>query len=248
LIPFSVVLVTKNEERNIVDALESVKDFEDIVVVDAFSDDMTVDICRRYTDRVYRHAWEGYALQKQKALDYATREWVFLLDADERITPELKTELTEITKAGSANGFYVPRKNYFLGKWIRHGGWWPDYTLRFFRKDRGRMEPRAVHERVVVEGSVPYLKNPVEHYTYRTISEYILKMERYSDLAARELISGGGRREISGMIVNPCLAFVKMFLVRQGFRDGMRGFLLAALYSFYTFLKYAKAWEKRVQP
>lgn len=244
IIPVSVAVITKNEEKNIEDALKRVKDFEDIVVVDSFSEDKTVEICKKYTYRVYQHEWQGYAKQKQMAVDYAEKPWVLILDADERVTPELKSEIMEEIKNTSFSGFYVPRKNFFLGKWIRHGGWWPDYTLRLFKKDVSYVEQREVHEKVVVNGPLGYLKEPLEHYTYRTITDYIKKMEIYSTLSAEELCNKKNTPSVFQMLLNPVFVFTKMFFLRQGFRDGVHGFILAVFYSFYTYLKYAKVWEK----
>jgi glycosyltransferase involved in cell wall biosynthesis len=244
-VPVSVVIVTRNEEKNIGNALDSIKDFEDIVVVDSFSEDRTMEICKRYTQRVYQHEWQGFAKQKQMAMDYAEKQWVLILDADEQVTPELKSEIVEKIKNGSVGGFYMPRKNFFLGRWIRHGGWWPDYTLRLFRKDISHLQQREVHEKVVVNGSLGYLKKPLEHYTYDTISDFIRKMENYSTLSVKELSDKGDTASIISILMNPVFTFIKMFFLRQGFRDGIHGFILAILYSFYTFLKYAKVWEKK---
>lgn len=248
MIPASVVIVTKNEERNIGDALESVKDFEDIVVVDSFSEDRTVQICKEYTDRIFQHKWQGYAKQKQIAIDYAKKDWVFLLDADERMSPELKKEISNLFTDKTKivyQGYYIPRKNYFLGKWIKHSGWWPDYTIRLFRKDSSRVQQREVHEKVIVKGQTGYLKNPLEHYTYETISEFIFKMQNYSTLSAKEIIKEKIPPTVLflKMTINPIFTFIKMFLLKQGFRDGFHGFILSVLYSFYTFLKYLKTWE-----
>ena len=244
-IPVSVAIVTKNEARNIKDALESVKDFDDIVVVDAFSSDNTTEICREYTERVYEHEWQGYAAQKQTALDHAKNDWVLILDADERVTPELKQEIMDKVAENALSGFYIPRKNFFLGKWIRNSGWWPDHTLRLFRKDVSGMEPRAVHEKVNVNGRVGHISAPFEHYTYRTISEYIGKMDNYASLSAEELENRGLISAFISMLFSPMVVFLKMYLVRQGFRDGIHGLVLAVLYSFYTFLKYAKVLERK---
>jgi len=245
-IPISAVIITKNEELNIKDALESVRDFDDIVVVDAFSDDRTVEICMDYTIRVYRHEWRGFSAQKQRAVDYAKNKWVFILDADERVTPELREEMLRAVSAGEHHGFYIPRKNFFLGRWIRHSGWWPDHTLRLFRKESSYVEPRAVHEKVVVRGSTSYLGSPLLHYTYRTISDYMKKMETYSTLSAEEISHRGGALLGAKLVINPLLVFLKMYILRQGFRDGAHGFILAGLYSTQTFLKYAKAVEKKL--
>ncbi len=245
LLPVSVVIVTKNEEINIEDALKSVSDAKEIIVVDSFSSDRTVEICRQYTDRVYQHEWEGFAIQKQRAVDYAEGPWVLILDADERVSAELKAEITAAVSRISCNGFYMPRENYFIGKWIRHSGWWPDNTLRLFRKNMGRLELREVHEKVVVEGSTGYLKNPLRHYTYRSVSDFVERMERYSTLAAWEMRKKSVRAGWYSLTIRPVFTFIKMYFLRMGLLDGTRGLMLAMLYSYYTFLKYAKTWEKQ---
>ncbi|NOZ67658.1 MAG: glycosyltransferase family 2 protein [Deferribacteres bacterium] len=246
MFPVSVVIITKNEESNIRDALKSAEDAREIVVVDSFSSDRTVEICREFTDKVFQHSWEGFARQKQRAVDYAEGPWVLILDADERLTPALKTEITESILNTDYSGFYVPRENYFIGKWIRHGGWWPDHTLRLFRKDRGRLEVRKVHEKVVVKGKTGYLKNPLRHYTYRSISDFTKRMELYSTLAAEEKMKNAGKTGLFSLTARPLATFVKMYFLRLGFLDGARGLVLAVLYSYYTFLKYARIWERQL--
>ncbi|MBI4686166.1 MAG: glycosyltransferase family 2 protein [Nitrospirae bacterium] len=245
MIPASIVIVTKDEERNIKDALESVKDFEEIIVVDAFSKDKTVEICKKYTEKVFQREWKGYAKQKQDAVDIAKGPWVLILDADERITRALVSEINCAISEDRYEGFFLPRKNFFLGKWIRHGGWWPDYTLRLFKKSAGSIEERAVHEKVVVQGSISYLRNPIEHYTYDSIADYIKKMDGYSALASEELRKSGTSANLLDLIFRPLLTFIKMLVIRRGFMDGMHGLILAVLYSYYTFLKYAKTWETK---
>jgi hypothetical protein len=143
------------------------------------------------------------------------------------------------------SGFYIPRKNFFLGRWIRHGGWWPDYTLRLFRKDSSFMEEREVHEKVVVKGSTGYLKNPLEHYTSRTLSDFLKKQEEYSTLSSKELGRKDLRLGIFSLTLRPLFTFFKMFFLRRGFLDGKYGLILALLYGYYTFLKYAKIWENK---
>ena len=242
MIPVSVVIIAKNEEGNIEDALRSAGGFKEIIVVDSFSTDRTIEICRRYTDRVFQHAWPGYARQKQLAVDHAQGPWVLILDADERITPDLREEIARVMQNTAYDGFSMPRRNYFLGRWIKHGGWWPDCTLRLFRKDRGGLEDREVHEKVVVNGRVGQLHAPLEHYSYRNISDYICKMEVYSRLAAQE-IRKKGRPGIFSLLIRPFFTFFKMYALRLGFLDGLHGLVLAVLYGHYTFLKYARAWE-----
>jgi len=245
-IPVSVAIIAKNEEKNIRDALESVKDFEEIVVVDSFSEDKTVEICKKYTQKIFQREWKGFADQKQFAIDKTQLQWVLILDADERVSESLKREIAEKIKKSQVNGYYIPRKNFFLGKWIRYSGWWPDYTLRLFRKDRGRMEKRQVHEKVVVEGKVDYLNEPMIHYTYESIEEFIKKMQKYSFLSAIEILKKNQSKYkvLLKMIFSPAFTFFKMYILRRGFLEGLRGFILAVLYSFYSFLKYAKVWEK----
>jgi glycosyltransferase involved in cell wall biosynthesis len=244
MLPVSVVLVTKNEENNIREALQSIRDASEIIIVDDFSTDKTVEICREFTEKVFQIEWKGYAAQKQKAIDLAEGPWVFLLDADERFTESLAEEVKRIgAQKGEYAGFFVPRKNFFLGKWIRHGAWWPDYTLRLFKKEAAQVEARKVHEKVIVRGKAGFLENPLEHFTYRTVSDYLKKMEVYSTLAAEELKDKGKRSGIMTMCIHSAFTFWKMYFFRLGFLDGIHGFVLAVLYSYYTFLKYLKLWE-----
>lgn len=245
MLPISVAIITKNEEKNIEDALKSIADADEIVVVDAFSDDRTVELCKKYTDKVFQHEWQGYSRQKQIAVDAAAGPWVLILDADERVTPELKKEIADTVASTASDGFYLPRKNYFLGKWIRHSGWWPDHTLRLFKKDKGRLEPREVHEKVVLDGDAGYLTHPLTHYTYWSISDFIKRMEHYSSLSAKEIRKSAGRAGLFSLTIRPLATFLKMYVIRRGFLDGRRGLILAGLYAFYTFIKYAKTWENR---
>ncbi|PMP70323.1 MAG: glycosyltransferase family 2 protein [Thermodesulfovibrio aggregans] len=244
-IPVSVAIITKNEEKNIRDALESVKDFEEIVVIDSFSEDTTVQICSEYTGKIFQCQWQGFARQKQLAIDKTTLPWVLVLDADERVTEALKKEIRYKINEDK-DGYFIPRKNFFLGKWIKHSGWWPDYTLRLFKKSKGKMQKRQVHEKILVEGKVGHLKEPLLHYTYHSIDDFIRKMKSYACLAAEEIVKNNPSQYkiIFRMIFSPLFTFFKMYILRAGFLDGLRGFILAVLYSFYSFLKYAEAWEK----
>ena len=245
MLPISVAVITKNEENNIEDALKSVSDANEIIVVDAFSTDRTVALCKKYTKKVVQHEWLGFAHQKQLAVDAAAGPWVLILDADERVTPELKKEIADTLLNTTCDGFYIPRKNYFLGKWIKHSGWWPDNTLRLFKKEKGYLESREVHEKVVLDGNAGHLTHPLAHYTYWSISDFIKRMENYSSLAAKEIRKSSGRAGLFSLTIKPIATFIKMYLIRRGFLDGRRGLILATLYGFYTFLKYAKTWENR---
>ncbi len=244
MLPVSVVIITKNEEKNIRQALSSIKNVSEIIVVDAYSTDKTIDICREYTEKIYQIEWLGFARQKQKAIELAGSPWVFILDSDERFTDSLWTEIEEILNGNTpCNGYFVPRKNFFLGKWIRHGGWWPDYTLRFFLKEYAKIKERKVHERVEVKGRIGYLKNCLEHYTYNTIEDFLKKNEIYATLSAEELKKEMKKASMVKLCLNPLATFLKMFFLRLGFLDGIHGFILASLYGHYTFLKYLKLWE-----
>ncbi|MBF0558581.1 MAG: glycosyltransferase family 2 protein [Nitrospirae bacterium] len=248
MVPVSVVVVAKNEENNLEDALQSVKGFSEIIIVDDFSTDNTLSIARKFTTNIFQVQWQGYARQKQTGIDKASMPWVLVLDADERVTAPLADEISAAVGNGKYNAYYIPRKNFFLGRWIRHGGWWPDYTLRLFRKDSARMEQREVHEKIIASGGTGHCKNPLEHYTYRSISDYIKKMDVYSTLAAKELSKNGRVFSFYQLVLKPPFTFLRMFLLQQGFRDGFYGFALAALYSFYTFLKYLKLREIQKLP
>ncbi len=240
----SVAIITHNEEKDIRDCLESVKWADEIVIVDSFSNDRTVEICREYIDKVYQREWSGFSNQKNNAIDLTTNQWVLIVDADERITEGLRLEITEILKnSPDLDGYFIPRKSYFLGRWIRYSGWYPDYSVRLFRKDKGRFEQREVHESVRIDGKTGKLKNPLEHYTYRSLSEYIKRMDKYSTLAANEMVRMGKKAGIGSIISRPIFTFLRMYILRQGFREGIYGLLLAILYSYYTFAKYAKLWE-----
>ena len=240
----SVTIITHNEEENIENCLKSIKWADEIVVVDSFSADKTLAICKKHKAKIIKHKWLGYSKQKNLAIDNARNEWVLSLDADERITKELLDEIKkEFERGDTADGYYIARKNFFLGKWIKHCGWYPDYNLRLFKKSRGRFIEREVHERAEVNGAAKYLKHPMEHYTYKTLSDFISRLDRYSMLSAIELHKKGKRAGWNHLTIRPITTFLKMFFLKLGFLEGFYGILLSGLYSFYTFSKYAKLWE-----
>lgn len=240
----SVTVICLNEAAEIGPCLDSVRWADEIVVCDSGSTDGTLEICRAYTDKLFTDPWRGFSGHKNLALDRATQEWVLSLDADERVTPELAREIRAVLEAPGADGYTVPRRNYFVGRWVRHGGWYPDRTIRLFRRGKGRFQPRAVHEAVQVEGAVGHLRQPLDHFTYRSLSAYLLRMERYSTLAAEELWREGRRARWTDLSLRPLVTFLRMYLVRAGFRDGTPGLILAGLYAAQTLAKYAKLWER----
>ncbi len=237
----SVAIITHNEEDNIRDTFESVKWADEIVVVDSFSTDRTQEICREYTDKVYSFEWSGFSEQKNRAVSMTTYPWVLILDADERVTDSLRDEIINLLKGTpSMDGYYIPRKNYFKKRWIKHGGWWPDYTLRLFRREKGSFETREVHEAIKINGNTGHLKNLIEHYTYKNINDYLKRMQTYSTLAAKELFKKGRRANIFDIIFRPLATFCRMFFLQMGILDGIYGIILASLYSVYTYEKYSK--------
>jgi glycosyltransferase involved in cell wall biosynthesis len=242
----TVAIITKNEERNIRDCLESVKWADEIVVVDNGSMDHTLSICKEYGARIFQEEWKGYSGQKNSAIEKAGNEWVLNLDADERASAELRQEMQKGLEENQAvDGYWIPRKNYFLGQWIRYCGWYPDLNLRLFRKSRGRFGERAVHERVEVQGKTSTLTHPLIHETYRSLSDFILRMDRYSTLAAQEMHQQRRKFRLIDVVFRPPFTFLQMYFLRAGFLEGYLGFILSVLYSYYTFAKYTKLKELR---
>jgi glycosyltransferase involved in cell wall biosynthesis len=240
----SVAVVTWNEEERLRPCLESAAWVDEIIVVDAESTDKTVQVAREFTDRIWVRPWPGFAAQKNFALDQATGEWVLSLDADERVTPELKEEIKAVIARGEpADGYAIPRKNIFWGAWVRHGRLYPDYQRRLFRRGGGRFVERAVHESVEIRGSVGRLEAPLLHQSYRSLEEFLERSNRYSTLAAQEWIRQGQRATPLDLVLRPVGRFLSMYLLHRGFLDGWRGFLLAGLYAHYVFLRTAKVWE-----
>lgn len=245
----SVTIITHNEEANIIPCLESASWADEIVVLDSGSTDRTVELARRYTDRVFSVPWIGFGKNKNQAVEEAGMEWIFVLDADERITPALRQEIQAILQAeGPADGYRVPRRNHFCGRYIHHLGWYPDYSIRLFRKAKGRFNEREVHESVEISGQVGTLKQPMLHYTYTSISDFVLRTDHYSTLAAQELLKQGKRPIFGELVWRPFLTFLKLYVLQKGFLEGRDGYTLAFLYSTYNFLKYYKFRELRQQP
>jgi len=243
----SITIITLNEEANIRRTLKSVQWADEIIVLDSGSTDRTVAICREFTDRVYHQDWLGFSGQKNAAIDRATGEWILSLDADEPVESALAEEIrTIISSSNSYDGYRIPRKTFFLGKWIRHGGWYPDDNLRLFRKGKGRFEERAVHEAVKVTGTVGRTKHAIEHYAYPDLASYMSSINKYSSLAVTEMSQRGITTFKAGWInilLRPVFTFIYKYLLRLGFLDGKQGLVLNMFHAYYVFAKYAKAWE-----
>ena len=241
----SVVIVTLNEEERIRACLESVAWADEIVVVDSESQDKTVQIAREMTDHVVVRPWPGFAAQKNFAVAQASGDWVLSLDADETVSPVLRAEIERVLRdGGPAVGYAVPRRNIFLGAWVRHGGLYPDWQVRLFRNRRGTFGQRAVHESVTIDGPVGRLAGHLEHRSYRGVEDFLARANRYSSLAAEEWLASGRRARPSDVLTRPLGRFLSMYVLRAGFLDGWRGLLLAALYAYYVAMRAAKVLEK----
>jgi glycosyltransferase involved in cell wall biosynthesis len=240
-----VVVITLDEEERLRACLESVAWADEIVVVDAESTDKTVQVAREFTDRVVVRPWPGFAAQKNFALGQARAEWILSLDADEEVSRELKDDVARVlADPRPHDGYRVPRRNIMWDRWIRHGGLYPDWQLRLFRRGRGRFPDRSVHESVVVDGSVGRLRGPLLHRSYHDVADFLARADRYSSLAAQEWVESGRRVGLLELVARPLGRFLSMYLVRGGFLDGRRGLLLAVLYAYYVFIRSAKVWER----
>jgi glycosyltransferase involved in cell wall biosynthesis len=243
----SVAIITFNEEANIRRTLESVKWADEIVIVDSGSTDRTVEICREYTGKVIHQDWLGFAQQKNLAIDRSFGDWVLSLDADEPIEPELAEEIRQIIASpDSLDGYCIPRKTFFLGKQVRHGGWYPDYNLRLFRREKGRFEERAVHEAIKVQGTVGRTAHAINHFAYPDLASYMSSINKYSTLAVAVMAERGispFKASLLNIAVRPLFTFLLKYIFRLGFLDGKHGLVLNLYHSYYVFSKYAKAWE-----
>lgn len=236
----SVTVIALNEEANIVPCLESVRFADEIVVVvDSGSTDRTLELARKFNGRIFTIDWQGFAGTKNFALAQAQGDWVLSLDADERVPPGLQEEILGVVKAGGPLAAYkIPRKNYVGGRWIKHLGWYPDYTLRLFRRGQGRFRERQVHEEVEVAGPVGFLHTPLEHFSYNNLEEYAARQDRYARLAAQEMRQAGRRPRPGELLWRPALTFLKLFVWKRGFLEGALGLQLSLQASRYNFLKY----------
>ena len=245
----SVTIITKNEAADIGDALQSVTWADEIIVVDSESTDDTVAIAKRYTRRVVVRAWPGYIAQKNYAASLATHDWILSLDADERVPPGLAAELKTLLAEEPADAaFRVPRVTWHLGRWIRTTDWYPDFQFRLYDRRRAEWSGQYVHEGLTVQGTVGRLREELQHFAYRDISDHLETIDRYTTYAARQMYEDGRRAGLVQMALHPPLAFLRNYLLRGGIRDGGVGFVISALNSYYVLLKFAKLWERQRNP
>jgi glycosyltransferase involved in cell wall biosynthesis len=242
----SVYVLTFNNERTIEKCLKSLQWADELVIVDSYSTDGTLRICRRFSDRVYQRKWTNHQDQYQYAADLTTNRWIMFVDADEEVPPALAREIEEELKVnnGQWNAYIAYRRTYYLGRWIRHGGWYPDYEIRLYDRRKGKWDG-GLHAKIKVAGRVKTLQNHYYHYTYRDISDQIQTIDRYSRIAAVDMLRTGKRFSVIHMALNPPLRFVKEYIFKRGFLDGIPGLIIIVSTMFYVFIKYAKLWEQQ---
>lgn len=238
----SVTIIARDEEANIGRALASVDFCAEVLVVDSGSTDRTVEIARSLGATVIHHEWSGYAAQKNFAAAKASHDWILSIDADEAVGPELSASIRGLaTKEPDFAGFDFPRLARYCGKWIRHSGWYPDRKVRLYRRDRARWAGDFVHESVVVSGPIGHLDGNLLHYTCDTLQEHCANVERYTDLAAREIVANGQQPTAWKLLLGPPFAFAKSLFFQLGFMDGAAGLTIAWMAAKYVYLKHAKA-------
>ena len=245
----AVVVITKNEAKNVSDCLNGLNWVDEIIVVDAESTDDTPKIAKKFTEKVFIRSWPGFGAQKNFGIEHASSDWILILDADERVSEELAEEIQETLAASSSvecMAFRVPRRNYFYGKWVQWGGAYPDYQIRLFRRGRARYNDVAVHENLLVDGSVGTLSRHLDHYTERRITDHFQKFNLYTTLAASEKEKLGKIVSWYHLLCNPFVIFFKTYILKKGYRDGTRGIIFAVFASMYTFTKYTKLFEAQV--
>lgn len=241
----SACVMTFNEEKNIRRCLESLTFCDEIVVLDSFSTDATMDICREYTAQVYQEEWKGYIAQRNLLRKLANFDWVLFLDADEEVSPVLRDQILSQFRTGHGKfvGYEFPRQVFYLGKWIRYGEWNPDIKLRLFRKERGRSGGQEPHDMVIVDGPVKTLTGKLWHYTYTSLTHHLQVINHFSTISAQEMYRNGRHCRLVDLVLRPPLRFFKGYFLKLGILDGRRGFMVATAVSFGVAMKYAKLWE-----
>jgi len=240
----SVLVTTQNEAHNLADCLDHVRWADELVVADSGSTDGTVELARRLGARVLSHPYESAARQKNWALPQLRHPWVLILDADERVSPDLAAEIQAVVaNDGPADGYYLHRSSFFLGRPIRHCGWDRDFILRLFRTASGRYDVRLVHETLQLQGRSAHLRGALWHYTYRSFSDYLERLDRYTARGAADARAAGRRASVAALLCRAPARFVRMFFLQRGFLDGIPGLMVCTLAAFSVWLKYARLFE-----
>lgn len=238
----SVAIITLNEERNLADCLASVAFADEIVVVDGGSQDRTCEIARAAGARVVTASdWLGFGVQKNRAIDACSGDWVLSVDADERVPAALRDEIQAALHDPAFDIYEMPRSSYYCGRFMRHSGWWPDYVRRLFRRGSARFSSAPVHESLQTEASIGRLNNPLEHWSFRTMEQVLDKVNRYSTLSAPVVLERGGRPTLTTAVMHGASAFLRTYLLKRGFLDGSHGFMLAVSNAEGTYYRYVKA-------
>ncbi len=240
----SCIIITRNEAKNIRRCLQSISWADEIILVDSESTDDTKRIASEFTDKIYDLRWEGFGPAKEFAKGKAKGEWIFSLDADEVVTERLRDEIWQVVRSDdSLDGYFIPRRSNFLGRWMKHGGWYPDRVLRLFKKSRGSFNHRLVHEEAKISGKTGRLKNDILHYTDPDFDHYLKKLNQYTSLDAFQLYRQRKKAKLSDILFRPPLTFVKMYILKAGFLDGLPGLILSLSSAFHVFSKYVKLWH-----
>lgn len=240
----SAVVRTFNEELNIRDCLESVTWADEIVVIDAFSTDRTVEIAREYTDKVVLNKWEGHIPQSVFAVEQTSNLWIFHIDSDERVTTELRDELLAVKlNETTCDAFDMPRRHWFMKRWINHSGWYPDRNIRLFRKDRCRWGGYEPHDKIQVPGQLGHFAGDLTHFIYRDLSHFAETKNRYAGHTARDHYAKGRRATLFDITLRPVATFFIRYLIRLGILDGLPGYVICAMESYGVLLKYLKLYE-----
>jgi len=241
----TVTIITSNEESNIERCLKSLSWVDEIVVIDSYSEDKTVDICKKYNCRVIQVPWQGFGITKKNAVDAASNDWILSIDADEELSESLKQKIENILVSPMHQGYLLKRKSFYMGKEIKHCGWGNDYPLRMFNRKSGNFNNKEVHESVVIEGEKIKIHEPLFHYTYPSINTHIAKMNRYSDLLAEDLVKKGKHYSIFSSVFFGAVKFINMYFLKLGILDGKIGFILCFNSAIGVYLKYVKSWSKK---
>jgi (heptosyl)LPS beta-1,4-glucosyltransferase len=242
----SATIIVFNEKDNISEVCDTLSWADEIIIVDSASTDGTVEIAKQYTDKIFDREFRGYKDKHEFADSKATGDWIFWIDADERVTPELQRSIEVLRSTSDTelpDGFAIARKTWYSGRWIKHSGWYPDYQMRLYRKSESYWDGVAPHQTARVKGPTEKLKGELLHYTKRSLAEHHRVVNDYATLAAEHLSSNGVRSGRSRMFFGAVGAFLRTYVLKQGFRDGVQGLIIACFTSYGVFLKYAKVWE-----
>ena len=241
----TAAIITFNEEKNICRCLESVRWTDELIVVDSFSTDRTVELARQYTNNVLQRKWPGHVLQKQCALEQATGDWIICLDADEELSADAAAEIRAALADAplDVNGYSFPRRSFYLGRWIRHGGWYPDRKVRLVRRGHARWGGQDPHDKLVADGQTRDLQGNILHYVYSDIAHQLRTVDSFSRITAELWLEKGKHAGPAPMLCKPVAKFFGTYVWKLGMLDGMPGLIISVISAYYVFLKYAKLWE-----